>query len=90
MNEDAYLEVSRTLGISPDVVEKVYKAYWAYIKMTIQSLDLKKNLTDEEFSKLKTNFNVPSIGKLCCTLDRYKGITKRFKLIEKIRNAENK
>lgn len=90
MNEDVYLEVSRTLGISPDVVEKVYKAYWAYIKMTIQSLDLKKNLTDEEFSKLKTNFNIPSIGKLCCTLDRYKGIIKRFKLIEKLRNAENK
>lgn len=90
MNKDIYLDVSRTLGISPDVVEKAYKAYWLYIKTTIQALPLKENLTEEEFSKLRTNFNIPSLGKLSCTLDKYRGTKKRFKLIEKLRNAEDK
>lgn len=90
MNKDIYLDVSSTLGISPDVIEKVYKAYWLYIKTTIQALPLKEDLTEEEFSKLRTNFNIPSLGKLSCTLDKYKGTKKRFKLIEKLRNAEDK
>lgn len=76
MNKDIYLTASKTLGVSPDVIEKVYKAYWQYIKATIEALPLKNNLTQEEFEKLKTNFNIPSIGKLSCTLDKYKGIKK--------------
>lgn len=90
MNRDIYLDVSRTLNISPEVIEKVYKAYWQYIKSTIQALPLKEELTEEEFSKLRTNFNIPSLGKLSCTLDKYKGTKKRFQLIGKLRNAENK
>ena len=90
MNKGIILNASRTLKISPDVVEKVYKAYWLYIKTTIEALPLKENLTEEEFRKLRTNFNVPSLGKLSCTLDKYKGTKSRFKLIEKFRNAENK
>ncbi len=90
MKKDIILSVSKDLGISPDVVEKVYKAYWLYIKTTIEALPLKEDLTEEEFSKLRTNFNVPSLGKLSCTLGKYKGTKSRFKLIEKFRNAENK
>ena len=90
MKKDIILSVSKDLGISPDVVEKVYKAYWVYIKTTIEALPLKEDLTEEEFSKLRTNFNIGSLGKLSCTLDKYKGTKSRFKLIEKFRNAENK
>ena len=60
------------------------------IKTTIEALPLKEDLTEEEFSKLRTNFNIPSLGKLSCTLNKYKGTKSRFKLIEKFRNAENK
>ena len=67
MNKDILNNVSRTLGISPDVIEKVYKAYWLYIKTTIEALPLKDNLNEEEFLKLRTNFNVTSPGKLCVT-----------------------
>ena len=89
MKEDIILSVSKNLGISPDVVEKVYKAYWLYIKTTIQALPLKEDLTDEEFSHLRTNFNIPSLGKLSCTIDKYRKTKDRFKLIEKFRNAES-
>ena len=90
MKKEIILDVSRNLDISPDVVEKVYKAYWSFIKETIQALPLKDNLSEEEFSTLKTNFNVPSLGKLACTLDKYTRVKKRFKLIKNFRNAENK
>lgn len=90
MKKEIILDVSRNLDISPDVVEKVYKAYWSFIKETIQALPLKDNLSEEEFLTLKTNFNVPSLGKLACTLDKYTRVKKRFKLIKNFRNAENK
>ena len=90
MNKDIINDVSRPLGISPKVVEKVYRAYWYYIKETIQALPLKEELSEEDFLKLKTNFNIPSLGKLCCTLDKYNKVKNRFKLIEKFRDAKNK
>lgn len=90
MKKEIILDVSRNLDISPDVIEKVYKAYWSFIKETIQALPLKDNLSEEEFLTLKTNFNVPSLGKLTCTLDKYNRVKKRFKLIKNFRNAENK
>lgn len=90
MNKDILNNVSRTLGISPDVIEKVYKAYWLYIKTTIEALPLKDNLNEEEFLKLRTNFNVPSLGKLYVTWNRFIRCKKRYELIKKLRNAENK
>ena len=38
MKKEIILDVSRNLDISPDVIEKVYKAYWSFIKETIQAL----------------------------------------------------
>ena len=90
MNKSIILNASRTLKISPDVVEKVYKAYWLYIKTTIEALPLKEELDEESFLKLRTNFNIPSLGKLNCTLPKYNGIKNRFKLINIIRNAKDK
>ena len=90
MRRDIILSVSKDLGISPDVVEKVYRAYWLYIKTTIEALPLKENLTEKEFLKLRTNFNIGSLGKLCVTYKHYIGIKKRFEYLRKIRNNENK
>ena len=90
MNKDILNNVSRTLGISPDVIEKVYKAYWLYIKTTIEALPLKDNLNEEEFLKLRTNFNIPRLGKLYVTWNRFVRCKKRYELIKKLRNAENK
>ena len=90
MNKDILNNVSRTLGISPNVIEKVYKAYWLYIKTTIEALPLKDNLNEEEFLKLRTNFNIPSLGKLYVTWNRFVRCKKRYELIKKLRNAENK
>lgn len=77
--------VSEELGLPVSIVKNTYKAYWQFIRDTIQELPLKEDITEEEFSKLKTNFNIPSLGKLSCTRDRYLGVKKRFGYIKNLR-----
>ena len=83
-------KVSEELGLPKEVVDKTYKAYWLFIKHHIQSLPLKENLNEEDFAKLRTNFNIPSLGKLCVTWDRLVGCKKRFEIIKKFREKNVK
>ena len=83
-------KVSQEMDIPLEVIDTAYKSYWKFIKQTIQSLPLKEDISEEEFAKLRTNFNVPSLGKLTCTYDRMMGVKKRFKYIKRLReNAES-
>lgn len=81
-------KVSENTGIPVDIVNKAYRYYWLYIRTSIQSLPLKEGMTEEEFSQLRPNFNIPSIGKLTCTYGRYIGMKERFKHIKKIREKQ--
>ncbi len=78
-------KVSKELNIPKEVVDAAYKSYWDFIKQTIQSLPLKDDIDEEEFAKLRTNFNIPSLGKMTCTFDRMMGVKKRFKYIKRLR-----
>ena len=79
-------QVAKEQGLPVTVVDKTYKAFWRFIKDKIQELPLKEDITLEEFRKLRTNFNVPSLGKLCCTEDRFIKMKKQKEYI----NAKNK
>ena len=81
-----YKQVAEEMNIPVEVVELAYKSYWKFIRKTIQELPLKEDLSEEEFAKLKTNFNIVSLGKLSCTYDRYR----RVKLREKYKNENIK
>ena len=78
-------KVSKELDISVEVVDAAYKSYWKFIKQTIQSLPLNDDISEEDFTKLRTKFNIPSLGKLTCTFDRMVGVKKRFECIERLR-----
>lgn len=82
---DIVVKISKEVGLPPEVVDKVYKSYWMYVKQTIQVLPLKEELTIEDFMKLKTNFNIPSLGKLNCTYDRMIKTKERFKYLRYIK-----
>lgn len=83
--------VSKDLNIPVEVVSKAYKSYWEFIKKTIQALPLKEDINEEEFSNLRTNFNLPSLGKLVCTYDKVQKVKKRFKYIKGIKeNVKDK
>ena len=81
-------KVSEELDLPKEVVDKTYKAFWLFVKKSIQLLPLKENLNEEEFAKLKTNYNIPSLGKLSCTYDRMLRVKKRFNLIKQIREKK--
>ena len=78
-------KVSSNTGIPVEMVDKIYKSFWLYIRSSIQELPLKENLTENEFLSLKSNFNIPSLGKLTYTYERYKGVKSRFKYIKTLR-----
>lgn len=78
-------QVSRETDIPEEVVKTAYNLFWRFVRETVSSLPLKDELTEEEFMNLKCNFNVPSLGKLCCTYDRYIGMKKRNKYLMELR-----
>ena len=82
-------KVAESTGLSAITVNKIYKTYWKVLREHIVSLPLKDNLTDEEFSKLQPNVNIPSIGKLYVTLDRYKGVKKHYQILEDLKNNKD-
>lgn len=82
-----YEQVSRETGASSRVVENVFKSYWLFLKDRIEKLPFEKTLDEEEFNRLSTSFNIPSIGKLYCTYEDYRRIKERFKNIKKLRHG---
>lgn len=62
------------LGLSTETIVQVYKSYWKFIRAKIEELPLKDDLDEEAFSRLRTNFNIPNLGKIHCTYPRYKVI----------------
>ena len=86
--KEALEQVANKLNLPLEVVKEAYESYWRYIRRTISELPLKEDLSEEDFNKLRVNFNVPSIGKIACSYDRYKAIKDRYKHVEKLRNEE--
>ena len=81
-------KVSEDTGIPAEVVDKAYKAFWSYIRNSVQELPLKRELSETEFLSLRPNFNIPSLGKLTCTYQRFIGVKERFNHIKKLRRNE--
>lgn len=79
IDNSIYDKVSKDLNIDKKLVKQIYESYFEFIKNTITKLPLENELTEEEFSNLKTNFNIPSLGKLWCDYIRYNRVKQRLK-----------
>lgn len=88
MLNNIYKEVAEELGLPKEVVHKAYASFWKFIRTTITALPFKEDISEEEFNKLKTNFNIPSLGKLNCTYDRLLGVKERYKYIYGIKKRK--
>lgn len=71
--------VAKEVNLPSNVVKEAYKAYWEFIRTTIKNLPLKEDISDEELLKLKTNFNIPSLGKLTATYDKILKYKRKYK-----------
>lgn len=89
--EGAIRQVAQDLGMSIREVSKIYRSFWKAVREYICSLPLKDDLTDDAFQALRPNVNIPSIGKLHVTLDRYRRVKKaeEYRLQKIKENAEN-
>lgn len=85
---EAIKQISIELGLPPKVVKEAYESYWTFIRNNIKALPLKEDLSKEEFDKLRTNFNVPSLGKLSVTWERYLGKKKQWEVLKNMRDVQ--
>lgn len=81
-------QVATKHSLPKEVVLVAYRSYWEFIKEKAEELNLKDDITEEEFNKLRTNFNIPSIGKLYITWDKLNNIKKRKIYLQKIKGEK--
>lgn len=77
--DEIIAKVAADNNLPKDMTDRIYRSYWKAVKEHISALPLKDGLSDEEFEALRPNVNIPSLGKLCVTLDRYKALNHIFK-----------
>ena len=86
-------QVAKELNLPEDLVRNTYKSYWKVIKQIIESKQIKsldnKLLSQGEFNNNIININIPSIGKLNCTYDKYQKTIAKFNLINNIKRRED-
>lgn len=78
--KDIFKQVSQITGIDKDVVKEAYLSSWLFIKNKIESFPLKEDISVEDFNKLRTSFNIPSIGKLYSDYDKLKFLQNKYKV----------
>lgn len=81
-------KVANNMKLPYDVVDRTYRAFWLFVRSSITELPLKDDLTEEEFRKLRTNVNIPSLGKLVCTYDKYQRVKQRYKYIKHLKEND--
>lgn len=77
-------QVAEELHLPEELVDKAYKGFWIFIRDSIQKLPLKE-IEDKDFSSLKTNFNIPSLGKLYCNYEKWLGARKKHEIIKELK-----
>lgn len=84
MLNEIYESVAKELGIAPEVVKAAYQSQWQFIRNTIEALPLKEELSEEEFSQLRTSFNLPSLGKIYTTHEKIQKAKRRVEYLKKL------
>lgn len=81
-------EISLKENLPPEVITVAYRSYWEFVKATAQALELKGEITEDEFNKLRPNFNIPSIGKLYITWMKLCNVKKRRVYLENLKDKK--
>lgn len=87
--QEAVEILSKELNIPNEVVSRAYNSYWLFVRTKIKELPLKEGVFEEDFNKLRTSFNIPSIGKLYCDYESYHRRHNLFKQFKEILKNED-
>jgi len=69
-------EIAKETGLSVETVKSILNSPYEFIRETTGAMEIDRDLTTEEFNELKTNFNIPGIGKLYASNYMYRRINK--------------
>jgi len=69
-------EIAQKTGLSLDMVKAILDSPYEFIRETTGEMEIERDLSKEEFNELKTNFNIPCIGKLYASNYMYRRINK--------------
>lgn len=83
-------DLSTELGLPKNVILNTYKSYWNYIKNTISKIDFDSINSEQEYNKVKVNFNIPNLGKLGCSYDRMIKIKQQNKYKDEAKYKKDK
>ena len=67
-------ELALKHGVPVSVIEEVVSSPYEFIRSQSKEIDFKDGMNREEFDSMKTNFNIPSIGKLYASHFLYNNI----------------
>lgn len=57
-------EIAKKYGVSLAEVKSVILSQYEFIRETTKNISIPDDTTEEEFNKIKKNFNIPSLAKL--------------------------
>jgi spore coat polysaccharide biosynthesis protein SpsF (cytidylyltransferase family) len=57
-------------------IEAVYESQWDFMVDTVEDIDF-DTVTEEDFKSLKTNFNIPTLGKFYTTFNKVKNVRRK-------------
>ena len=72
-------ELAEKYNLDLEVVEKIIATPYEFIQKKTRQMNFRDGLTREEFDKMKTNFNIPGLGKLYASFYLYNEIQKKKK-----------
>ncbi len=64
-------EIAEKHNLSLDQVKRIIESPYSFIREKTRELVIEDNLSKEEFSKLKTNFNIPCLCKMYASYKIY-------------------
>jgi hypothetical protein len=70
-------EIAEKYGVTIDEMKKLISSPYEFIDKKTRALEFEDGLTKEEFNKIKTNFNIPALGKLYVSYYMYSEIQKK-------------
>jgi len=72
-------ELAEKYNLDIEIIKKIISSPYEFIQKKTRQLNFKDGLTREEFDKIKTNFNIPGLGKLYASFYLYNEIQKKKK-----------
>lgn len=82
IQKDVLTSVANDMGLSYKEVEEIYLSTFKMIRSTVNELPIKQTELKKDILNLKTNFNIPRLGKMYLNINKVMRVKLRLKGIK--------